>query len=239
MSFPTAKVSGSVAFFHSLLSITPRKRTSADFAFGNSTPTERVPGIGASILILSTAKFNANSLSRAKIFDKFTPWGGFIVYCVTLGPTFAPSISTSIPNSPSVVLIICAFCWISPGLAGDCFFSSKLISGIFQFGSLTATRARSGSGATTSLPPLAGLPAKRVFSGIGSFAGVSSTATPEFTLISKSPPLTFSPFSALRARRSLCLSSRSPVRKIAAIPLNTVNGFVCKMKIAVTNISTT
>ena len=110
ISLPTANVSGSVAFFHSLLSITPRSRTSADFAFGNSTPTERVPGIGASILILSTARFNANSLSRAKIFDKFTPCGGRMVYCVTRGPTFAPSISTSIPNSPKVVLIICAFC---------------------------------------------------------------------------------------------------------------------------------
>ena len=110
ISLPTANVSGSLLSFHSLLSSTPLSLTSAGFTFGISTPTERVPGIGASIRILSTARLSASSLSRARIFDKFTPCGGRIVYCVTLGPTFAPSISTSIPNSAKVDLIINAFC---------------------------------------------------------------------------------------------------------------------------------
>ena len=80
ISLPTAKVSGSVDFFHSGDSSTPRSLTSAERAFGISTPTERVPGIGASIRILSTARFKANSLSRARILDRLTPAGGFMVY---------------------------------------------------------------------------------------------------------------------------------------------------------------
>ena len=106
MSFPTAKVRGSVAFFHSCDSRTPRIRTSAERAFGISTPTERVPGMGASIRILSTARFKASSLSRARILERLTPAGGFMVYWVTRGPTLAPSISTSIPNSARVDLIM-------------------------------------------------------------------------------------------------------------------------------------
>ncbi len=117
ISCPTANVSGLFALFHSGLSSTDRSVTLAGVMFGNSIPTDRVPGIGASILSLSTAKFSANSLSRAKIFDKFTPAGGRIVYCVTLGPTFADSISTSIPKSPNVDLMMFAFSWIFPALA--------------------------------------------------------------------------------------------------------------------------
>ena len=87
ISFPTAKVNGDVASFQASLSRMPRSRTSAAFTLGISIPTRRVPGIGASIRILSTARFRANSLSRASILERLTPAGGRSVYWVTRGPT--------------------------------------------------------------------------------------------------------------------------------------------------------
>ena len=112
-------------------------------ALGISTPTREVPGIGASIRTLATERLRASSLSRAKILERLTPAGGFRVYCVTRGPIFAPSISTSIPKSARVDLIMKAFCWTLPGSAGEETFSSKSIGGIFQFGSPTESVARS------------------------------------------------------------------------------------------------
>ena len=76
ISLPTAKARGFLSFFHSLLSRIERKVTSAGRTFGISIPTRRVPGMGASIRTLSTARFRASSLSRAAIFERTTPVGG-------------------------------------------------------------------------------------------------------------------------------------------------------------------
>ena len=73
MSFPTAKVSLSLDFCHWGVSRTLRRRTSADLTLGISMPTLRVPGMGASIRILSAARLRANSLSRPTILLRLTP----------------------------------------------------------------------------------------------------------------------------------------------------------------------
>ena len=102
MSFPTAIPSGAVILFHSGEFKTLDTRTVADLTFGTSTPTAFCPGIGASILILCAPKSRAILLSSAVILLSLTPDGGFRVYCVTRGPIFAPSISTSILKLASV-----------------------------------------------------------------------------------------------------------------------------------------
>ena len=99
ISLPTTKVSGFSAFFQALFSSMPRRVTPSERMLGISIPTELVPGIGASIRILSTARFMASSLSRAVNLLRLIPAGGFKVYWVTRGPTLAPSISTLMPNS--------------------------------------------------------------------------------------------------------------------------------------------
>ncbi len=141
MSLPTAKLSGSLALLHCLLESMPYNRTSAALRFGTSIPTARWPGIGASILSACAARLSAMFVSSAEIRLSFTPLGGFSVYCVTFGPMLAPSISTSILNSLSVSLIICALCFTSPASAGLCFFSSRSRFGNSQSGSLALVSA--------------------------------------------------------------------------------------------------
>src|SRR5690606_22556454 len=111
--------------------------------------------IGASIRIAGAARFSIKLLSNAEIRLNLTPLGGLSVYWVTLGPIFAPSISTSILNSDNVSRIVWAFCWISPASAGDCFFSSKSRLGGCQFGSETVTSAeRSSAALSCGVDPL-------------------------------------------------------------------------------------
>ena len=54
---------------------------------GTSIPIAAFPGIGASILILSAAKFNAISSERFAILLTLTPSAGFNSYLVIAGPT--------------------------------------------------------------------------------------------------------------------------------------------------------
>ena len=97
------------------------------------------------------AKLSAMFVSRAVIRVSFTPLGGRSVYCVTFGPIFAPSISTSILNSCKVSFIISAFCSTFPASAGDCFFSRRLRAGGFQLGSLIVTSATFSSAALSGI----------------------------------------------------------------------------------------
>ena len=55
--------------------------------FGTSIPTACFPGIGASILIVSAAKFNAMSSAKLAILLTLTPSAGFNSYLVIAGPT--------------------------------------------------------------------------------------------------------------------------------------------------------
>ena len=55
--------------------------------FGTSIPTACFPGIGASILIVSAAKFNAISSAKFAILLTRTPSAGLISYLVIAGPT--------------------------------------------------------------------------------------------------------------------------------------------------------
>ena len=50
-------------------------------------PTACFPGIGASILMLSAAKFSAISSAKFAILLTLTPSAGFISYLVIAGPT--------------------------------------------------------------------------------------------------------------------------------------------------------
>ena len=96
---------------------------------------------------------------------------------MTRGPTLAPSISTSMPNSAKVFLMMKAFCWMLPASAGDCFLVSKSTDGSFQFGSVVAVRAE-GSLMSSGLSSV-------VFLDLASFFGeASSVPEPELTLIS-------------------------------------------------------
>ena len=56
-------------------------------SFGTSIPTACFPGIGASILIVFAAKFNAISSARLAILLTLTPSAGFNSYLVIAGPT--------------------------------------------------------------------------------------------------------------------------------------------------------
>ena len=54
---------------------------------GTSIPTACFPGIGASILIVSAAKFRAMSSAKFAILLTLTPSAGFNSYLVIAGPT--------------------------------------------------------------------------------------------------------------------------------------------------------
>ena len=187
MSLPIAKVNGSRAFRHSLESKTPKSRTSADFRFGISTPTARFPGIGASTRIDSAAKFSAILSLRFSILLSFTPLCGTKVYCVTRGPIFAASISTSILNSLSVSLIVRAFCSTSPASAGFCECSSKSKPGACHFESSKIGAWFSAFFESSAELSLAfEIRIKPFFSFCSAFSRdfLSKTATPAFSLIS-------------------------------------------------------
>ena len=232
MSLPTAKQSAACSFFQRSLSRRLLRLTLSLRTFGISIPTRRVPGIGASIRTLSVARFKANSLSRAAIFERITPAGGRIVYCVTEGPMLAPSTSTSIPKSTKVDLIITAFCWILPPSGGICFLERNSTLGIFQSGSEAAVKARSGSGS-------AGFSILAFFtSSFGVFSSAADISTP-FALIRIGASSGATSRSAFRATRAFSESSAlRPVRNRLAKSLNTVSGESWRMKIPVMKIST-
>ena len=95
----------------------PLTRTVADFMFGTSIPTSFIPGIGASIRIVVAARSSAILFSSAVILVNLIPVGGLSIYRVTLGPIFAPSISTLILKWLNVSRIVRPLPSTSPALA--------------------------------------------------------------------------------------------------------------------------
>ena len=86
-SFPNATVSFDLLSSNSSDSITSLKGTDSFSLFGISIPTACFPGIGASILILSAAKFKSISSDKLAILLTLTPSAGFNSYLVIAGPT--------------------------------------------------------------------------------------------------------------------------------------------------------
>ena len=86
-SFPSATLSFELLFWNSSLSITSLSPTICFSAFGTSIPTACLPGIGASILMVSAAKFKAISSAKLAILLTLTPSAGFNSYLVIAGPT--------------------------------------------------------------------------------------------------------------------------------------------------------
>ena len=86
-SFPNATLIFDLLSANSSDSNTSLKCTISFSWFGTSIPTACFPGIGASILIVSAAKFNAISSARFAILLTLTPSAGFNSYLVIAGPT--------------------------------------------------------------------------------------------------------------------------------------------------------
>ena len=86
-SFPSAIVSLDFASINLSVSNISLKCTISFSLFGISIPTACFPGIGASILIDSAAKFSAISSAKFAILLTLTPSAGFISYLVIAGPT--------------------------------------------------------------------------------------------------------------------------------------------------------
>ena len=74
--------------------------------FGTSIPTACFPGIGASILIVSAAKFNAMSSAKFAILLTLTPSAGFNSYLVIAGPTDTFS---TFACTPKLYKVFCSF----------------------------------------------------------------------------------------------------------------------------------
>ena len=67
-------------------------------SFGTSIPTTPSPGIGACIRMLFALRASVRSFLRFTIFWSFTHIDGLSLYCITVGHTLYPAISTEIPN---------------------------------------------------------------------------------------------------------------------------------------------
>ena len=78
--------------------------------FGTSIPTACFPGIGASILIVSAAKFNAMSSAKFAILLTLTPSAGFSSYLVIAGPTDTFS---TFADTPKLYNVFCNFVAVS------------------------------------------------------------------------------------------------------------------------------
>ena len=86
-SFPSANASLDLCPWNASDEIISLKCTTSFSTFGISIPTACFPGIGASILILSAAKFSAISSAKFAILLTLTPSAGFNSYLVIAGPT--------------------------------------------------------------------------------------------------------------------------------------------------------
>ena len=71
---------------------------------GTSIPTACLPGIGASILMVSAARFNAISSARFAILLTRTPSAGFNSYLVIAGPTETFS---TFADTPKLYKVFC------------------------------------------------------------------------------------------------------------------------------------
>ena len=113
-SFPSATLNLDLLFSNSSVSITSLKCTDSFSLFGTSIPTACLPGIGASILIVSAAKFNAISSARFVILEMRTPAAGLSSYRVTVGPREISVIVAFTLNERSVSISLWAFSFNSP-----------------------------------------------------------------------------------------------------------------------------
>ena len=101
MSFPSATVSGDLAFLNSGAIMISLRPTVAILSFGTSIPTALLPGIGASILIPPfAASVRAMSSEWATSFLTLIPTGISSSKRVTAGPiviaiTFAGTLKVS------------------------------------------------------------------------------------------------------------------------------------------------
>ena len=85
-------------------SIISLKCTISFSLFGISIPTACFPGIGASIRILSAAKFRAISSAKLAILLTRTPSAGFNSYLVIAGPT---ETSSTFADTPKLYNVFC------------------------------------------------------------------------------------------------------------------------------------
>ena len=86
-SFPNANASFDLWFVKASHSKISLKWTVSFSLFGISIPTACFPGIGASIRMLSAAKFKAISSAKFAFLLTLTPSAGFNSYLVIAGPT--------------------------------------------------------------------------------------------------------------------------------------------------------
>ena len=93
-----------------MLSNTSLKCTVSFSLLGTSIPTACFPGIGASILIVSAAKFNAISSAKLAILLTLTPSAGFNSYLVIAGPTETFS---TFADTPKLYKVFCSFVAVS------------------------------------------------------------------------------------------------------------------------------
>ena len=108
--FPNANANFDLWFTNSSVSIISRKCTTSFSLFGISIPTACLPGIGASILMLSAAKLNAISSARFAILFTLTPSAGFTSYRVIAGPTETFS---TFADTPKLYKVFCSFAAVS------------------------------------------------------------------------------------------------------------------------------
>ena len=103
-SLPSANASFDLLFINSSDSIMSLKGTIFFSLFGTSIPTVCLPGIGASILIVSASKARAISSERLAILLTLTPSAGANSYLVMAGPTDTFSTFADTPKLYKVLL---------------------------------------------------------------------------------------------------------------------------------------
>ena len=109
MSRPSTTVSLLFSCLNSLESISSRMVTMPITLFGTSIPIAALPGIGASILTPSAARFSAISSERFVILLIFTPAAGCSSKRVTDGPRQILMILACTPKLLSVDISFCPF----------------------------------------------------------------------------------------------------------------------------------
>ena len=103
-SLPSANASFDLLFINSSDSIISLNGTIFFSLFGTSMPTVCLPGIGASILIVSASNASAISSERLAILLTLTPSAGASSYLVIAGPTDTFSTFADTPKLCNVLL---------------------------------------------------------------------------------------------------------------------------------------
>ena len=112
ISLPSTTVSLLLALLNSGDSINSRILTMLTTLLATSTPTAAFPGIGASILTPTAARFIAISSARFVILLILTPAAGWSSYLVTAGPRQMFTILALTPKLARVSISIEPF-WLS------------------------------------------------------------------------------------------------------------------------------